>query len=595
MRLLLDAAPGRSLSRIADFLLCVHEGDRDRVESEMRKARDERSEFHVEYRLSTGAGDGRHVATRGQFHYDRVMNADRAIGVSWDVTGVKLEEQQRRLLSTVLESATNAVMITDAGGRISWVNSAFTELTGYGLEEVKGENPRILKSGKHDDDFYREMWESLSRGNPWNGKIVNRRKDGSLYTEETVICPVRGEYGETTSYVCMKRDITLEEDLARQLHQAQRLEAVGRLAGGIAHDFNNILTVISGNADLALADLPSHDPMAQSFQEIADASRRAASLTRQLLAFSRRQILQPRVLNLNELVTGTEKMLRRLIGEDVKLKTRLEPRLGSVMADPGQIEQILMNLAVNARDAMPRGGEISFETENVQIHKTQAGAGGVRMHSGSYVKLTVTDDGEGMDEETLSRIFEPFFTTKEKGKGTGLGLATVYGIVKQSGGFIWAKSEPGKGSAFEVYLPQAEDFVESVVKEAPTVKTRGGETVLLVEDEEDVLKLARSILVRGGYKTMTAKNGAEALRIIEVSEEPVHLLLTDVVMPGMSGRALADGAQSLRPGLRVLFTSGYTDDAIVHHGVLDAGTHLLEKPYSRKTLLSAVRAALDGG
>jgi CheY-like chemotaxis protein len=216
------------------------------------------------------------------------------------------------------------------------------------------------------------------------------------------------------------------------------------------------------------------------------------------------------------------------------------------------------------------------------------------MHSGNYVKLTVTDTGEGMDEETLSRIFEPFFTTKEKGKGTGLGLATVYGIVKQSGGFIWAKSERGKGTSFEVYLPQAEDSVESVAKDASVPKTRGGETILVVEDEEDVLKLARSIVERAGYKTLTARNGTEALRIIEASEEPVHLLLTDVVMPGMSGRALADGAQSLRPGLRVLFTSGYTDDAIVHHGVLDAGTHLLEKPYSRKTLLAAVRAALDG-
>jgi PAS domain S-box-containing protein len=591
MRQLLGVASDACLARISDFLDRVHPEDRDGVESEMLHARDEGSEFHVEYRLS---GDGRHLATRGQFLHDPLLDGDRALGVSWDVTGVKQEEQQSRLLSTVLESAINAVMITDADGRISWVNPAFTDLTGYSLEEVKGENPRILKSGKHDDAFYQQMWDALSRGNSWNGKIVNRRKDGSLYTEETVICPVRGAYGETSSYVCMKRDITLEVDLARQLHQAQRLEAVGRLAGGIAHDFNNILTVISGNADLSLADLPADDPMTQSFQEISDASRRAASLTRQLLAFSRKQILQPRVLNLNELVTGTEKMLRRLIGEDVKLKTIVEPHLGAVMADPGQIEQILMNLAVNARDAMPRGGELCFETENVEIFETQAGVGGVRMHSGSYAKLTVTDTGEGMDEETLSRIFEPFFTTKEKGKGTGLGLATVYGIVKQSGGFIFARSEPGKGTSFEVYLPQTEEPTESAVKEVPALKTHGGETVLVVEDEEVVLKLARSILVRAGYNTITARNGAEAIRIVEVAENPIHLLLTDVVMPGMSGRALADGAQSLHAGLRVLFTSGYTDDAILHHGVLDAGTHLLQKPYSRKTLLSAVRTVLDG-
>ena len=591
---LLGADPGRTPSDIRGFLSHVHDEDRDRVEAEILTAREQGAEFHVEYRIATGDTAGRHLATRGQFHVDPVTGKDRAIGVSWDVTNVKLEEQQRRLLSTVLESATNAVMITEADGRIRWVNSAFTELTGYTLDEVRGENPRILKSGKHDDDFYRVMWETLSRGVPWQGQVVNRRKDGGLYTEETVICPVRGAYGETTSFVCMKRDITVEVDLTRQLHQAQRLEAVGRLAGGIAHDFNNILTVISGNADLALADLAPEDPMTQAFHEIADASRRAASLTRQLLAFSRKQILQPRVLVLNELVTATEKMLRRLIGEDVKLKTRLLPELGSVLADPGQLEQILMNLAVNARDAMPRGGEILFETENIEIHETQAGIGGVRMHSGRYVMLTVSDTGEGMDEETQSRIFEPFFTTKEKGKGTGLGLATVYGIVKQSGGYIWAHSKPGKGTSFRIYFPRVEEAPERTEKEPPLAATRGGETILVVEDEEVVLKLARSILERTGYNVLTAGNGVDALRILEERREPLHLLLTDVVMPGMSGRALADAAQSLRPDLRVLFTSGYTDDAIVHHGILDASAHLLEKPYSRKTLLGAVRNALDG-
>jgi PAS domain S-box-containing protein len=415
---LLGADPATPPSGIDGFLFRVHDEDRDRVESEILTAREQEVEFHVEYRVATRNGAGRHLATRGQFLFDPLTERDRAIGVSWDITNVKLEEQQRRLLSTVLESATNAVMITDAEGGISWVNSAFTELTGYALDDVRGENPRIFKSGKHDDNFYRLMWETLSRGVPWHGQMVNRRKDGTLYTEETVICPVRGAYGETTSYVCMKRDITLEVDLTRQLHQAQRLEAVGRLAGGIAHDFNNILTVISGNADLALADLPPEDPMTPAFHEIADASRRAASLTRQLLAFSRRQILQPRVLVLNELVTATEKMLRRLIGEDVKLKTRLQPKLGSVMADPGQLEQILMNLAVNARDAMPRGGEIVFETENIEIHETQAGFGGVRMHSGRYVMLTVTTWRGGWTKKR-NRGFEPSSQPRRKARARG--------------------------------------------------------------------------------------------------------------------------------------------------------------------------------
>jgi PAS domain S-box-containing protein len=590
---ILGADPGDPPCDIASFLSRLHPDDREPVESQMRAAAEEDSECHVEYRVGTGK-DLRHVATRGQFHRDPATGSPRAIGVSWDITDQKREEQQRRLLSTVLESATNAVMITDAEGYISWVNSAFTALTGYELSEVVGQTPRFLKSGKHDEKFYAEMWETISRGVPWQGRVVNRRKDGTLYTEEMVICPVRGVYGETSSFVCMKRDITLEVDLTRQLHQAQRLEAVGRLAGGIAHDFNNILTVISGNADLALADLERDDPTSQMFQEIADASRRAASLTRQLLAFSRKQILQPRVLDLNELVRGTEKMLRRLIGEDVKISIRLQPDLGSVMADPGQMEQIVMNLAVNARDAMPRGGELLFETENTEIHETHAGIGGVQIHSGRYVKLTVTDTGEGMDEETVSRIFEPFFTTKEKGRGTGLGLATVYGIVKQSGGYIWVESELGKGTSFEITFPQVDLRPERVEKDAPFAPTRRGETILLVEDEENVLKLARSILERAGYKIVAARNGAEALRVVEDYREPLHLLLTDVVMPGMSGRALADAAQSLRDGLRVLFTSGYTDDAIVHHGVLDAGAHLLEKPYSRQSLLDSVRQVLDG-
>jgi len=591
---ILGADPERPPLDLAGFLSHVHHEDRDRVDTEMHAARDRESEFHAEYRVATGDGTVRHVATRGQVLGDPGVEGARAIGVSWDVTDEMRKEQQRRLLSTVLESATNAVMITDADGCINWVNSAFTELTGYTLDEVRGKTPRFLKSGKHDESFYRVIWETISRGVPWQGQIVNRRKDGTLYTEEMVICPVRGAYGETSSFVCMKRDITFEVDLTRQLHQAQRLEAVGRLAGGIAHDFNNILTVISGNADLALADLQPDDPMTPAFHEIADASRRAASLTRQLLAFSRKQILQPRVLVLNELVTATEKMLRRLIGEDVRLRTRLQPELGSVLADPGQLEQILMNLAVNARDAMPRGGEIVFETENVEIQETQAGFGGARMHSGRYVMLTVSDTGEGMDEETQSRIFEPFFTTKEKGKGTGLGLATVYGIVKQSGGYIWTRSQLGKGTSFQIYFPQVENTPERVERDAPLAATRGGETVLVVEDEEVVLKLVRSILERAGYKVLTARNGVDALRMVEEHREPLHLLLTDVVMPGMSGRALADAAQSLRQGLRVLFTSGYTDDAIVHHGVLDAGAHLLEKPYSRKTLLGTVRNALDG-
>ena len=578
---------------LTSFLSRLHEEDRDRVDSQLHAALERHGEFHAEYRVVRKDGTERHVASRGQFLPNETDGGSRAIGVCWDITDQKREEQRLRVLSTVLESAANAIMITGTDGRINWVNSAFAELTGYTLDDVLGQNPRLLKSGKHDENFYREMWKTISGGATWHGQLVNRRKDGTLYTEEMWISPVRGPYGETASFVCMKRDITLEVDLTRQLHQAQRLEAVGRLAGGVAHDFNNILTVISGNAELALADLPSQDPTAEALREIREASRRAAALTRQLLAFSRKQILQPRVLDLNALVAGTEKMLRRLIGEDVKLSTRLQPNLGAIKADPGQLEQILMNLAVNARDAMPQGGELIFETENIEITETQAGQGGVRMHSGRYVRLTVTDTGHGMDEETRSRVFEPFFTTKAKGKGTGLGLSTVYGIVKQSAGYIWVESELEEGTSFEVYFPHVDGAPERHHVDAAMVATSGGETILLVEDEETVLKLARSILERAGYTVIAANDGAEALRLIKEHPEPIHLLVTDVVMPGMSGRALADSIQSLREGLPVLYTSGYTDDAIVHHGVLDSGTQLLEKPYSQSALLSAVRKILD--
>jgi two-component system cell cycle sensor histidine kinase/response regulator CckA len=580
-------------SDLTSFISRLHEEDRDRVESQLRSALDGWAEFYLESRIGRPDGTVRHVATRGRFLPDEASGNSRAIAVCWDITDQKRDDERRRLLSTVLESAANAIMITDSDGRISWVNSAFTELTGYTLEEALGQNPRLLKSGKHDENFYRKMWDTISHGSTWHGQVINRRKDGAFYTEEMTISPVRGASGETVSFVCMKRDITFQVDLAHQLHQAQKLEAVGRLAGGVAHDFNNILTVISGNAELALADLPAGDPTAEALKDIVEASRRAASLTRQLLAFSRRQILQPKVLDFNALVSGTEKMLRRLIGEDIKLSTRLQPNLAAITADPGQLEQILMNLAVNARDAMPQGGELVFETENIEMQETQAGQYGVRMPSDRYVRLTVKDTGHGMDEETQARIFEPFFTTKEKSKGTGLGLSTVYGIVKQSGGYIWVRSAPGKGATFKVYLPQVDSAPDRSPKAPTTVAPGGGESILLVEDEETVLKLARSILERAGYTVVTATNGAEALRLVREYPKPIHLLVTDVVMPGMSGPVLADSLQPLRKGLRVLYTSGYTDDAIVHHGVLDSGAHLLEKPYSQNALLSTVRRVLD--
>ena len=387
------------------------------------------------------------------------------------------------------------------------------------------------------------------------------------------------------------------EELRRseeQLRQSQKLEAVGQLAGGIAHDFNNLLTVINGNSELLLRGLRD-EKQSERVQEIRKAGERAAQLTRQLLAFSRKQVLQPVVLNLNSIIPDTDKMLRRLIGADVDFLTSLEPELWPVKADPGQIEQVLMNLAINARDAMPQGGKLTIQTANVYLDESYAHGHAAAVSPGPYVMLAVSDTGHGMDAETRSRIFEPFFTTKEKGKGTGLGLSTVYGIVKQSGGNIWVYSEVGRGTTFKIYLPSVAEASEQRAPEAAPREgvPQGSETVLLVEDEEVVRRLARDILELNGYRVLEAADCREALSLCESHEGPIHLLLTDVVMPQMNGRELSECALALRPAMRVLYMSGYTDDSIVHHGVLDAGVAFLEKPFTPDAVARKVREVLD--
>ena len=402
------------------------------------------------------------------------------------------------------------------------------------------------------------------------------------------------------------KSVVTTETLARVLHlaierrrarlarsQSRKLEAMGRLAFGVAHDLNNLLTVISGNADLALAELPEGEPSRQELEEIGDAAQRAALLTRQLLAFSGKQILKPVAVDPNALVRGVETPVRRLIGEDISLGTKLEPGLGTMKADPAQIEQVLMNLAMNARDAMPQGGQLGFETKSVESSESYPGQEG-EIPAGAYVMLAVSDSGIGMDADTRSRVFEPFFTTKERGKGMGLGLSTVYGIVKQSDGHIWVSSEPGMGSTFKIYLPRADSGASPAAhgKSKRAAETRG-ETVLVVEDDTKVLEVAHRFLEEGGYQVISTSQIAEALAIVEDRRRPIHLLATDVVMPGMSGRELAERLRSVRPGLKTLYISGYTDDAIDHHGVLGPGVEFLEKPYSSQDLLAAVRRALD--
>ncbi|MBI4165217.1 MAG: response regulator [Acidobacteria bacterium] len=391
----------------------------------------------------------------------------------------------------------------------------------------------------------------------------------------------------------LKAEIAERESLEKQLVQAQKMEAIGRLAGGVAHDFNNLLTIITGYSDLLLNEMPSGSLFRGHIEEVKKAADRAAALTRQLLAFGRRQVLAPLVVNLNDIVANVDKMLRRLIGEDIDLVTKLDPALSHTKVDPGQVEQVIMNLAVNSRDAMPEGGKITIVTANAELDANYA-----RRHAmaapGRFVMLAVSDTGCGMDAETQSHIFEPFFTTKETGKGTGLGLATVYGIVKQIGGDIWVYSELGRGTTFKIYFPQVEEAERAVQPpKVVSASQRGSETIIVVEDEEPVRSLVRRVLESKGYAVLTASTAEEATRICEQQEGKISLLLTDVVMPGMSGRKLAQHLGFSRPEMKILYMSGYTDNAIVHHGVLDPGTAFLQKPFTPDAILRKVREVLD--
>jgi two-component system, cell cycle sensor histidine kinase and response regulator CckA len=659
--------------------------------------------------------EGLHRTKQGDLRIVRVtVQATRILGrpfhhsVWRDVTERRRAEAQVRKLSRAVEQSPVSIIITTSEGKIEYVNPKFTQLTGYTLEEVRGQNPRILKSGETPADEYRRLWSTITRGGEWRGELHNKKKNGELFWEFASISAIVDEAGRIAGFLAVKEDITdrkqaedtlrrqaslfdqtydavlawdwegpltfwnrgaeelyafsrdqalgksprallqtktldgsgdflsaLQRDsrwegeleqvtrdgrhvrlesrmvlvreagrayvlevnrditsrqlLEEQLRQAQKMEAIGRLAGGVAHDFNNLLGVILGYSSLMLDTI--EDPtLRRKLDEIHKAGQRAAGLTRQLLAFSRKQILEPRVLNPNSLIRDVEKMLRRLIGEDIQLEAVLDSGLGQVHADPGQMEQVIMNLAVNARDAMPRGGKLTIETHNLELDDLYARQH-VSVRPGPYVQIVVSDTGTGMDPATQAHIFEPFFTTKKE--GTGLGLATVYGIIKQSGGNIWVYSEPGKGTTFKIYLPRVDQPADKARNGAPAALFPAGtETILIVEDAEPVRDIAKEFLELSGYTILSAAGPSEALDLVAQHHAPIHLLLTDVIMPGMSGPQLAGKLQSLREGMKVLFMSGYTDTAIAHHGVLDPGKLLIMKPFSRETLTQKVREAL---
>jgi PAS domain S-box-containing protein len=511
------------------------------------------------------------------------------------------QEEQLRLLWRAFEQGPVAVAITDANGDIVLVNPHFERVTGYSATEVMGRNPRLLKSSLTPPETYRQLWATLTTGGTWQGEFCNRRKDGSLFWEEAVISAMRDTSGRVTHYVAVKEDITgrrqAQEQLRQaelQLLQAQKMEAVGRLAGGIAHDFNNLLSVIAGQGERLLAAVGEGDPSRSRVEQICWSAKRAADLTRQLLAFGRRQVLEPRVLRLDAVVEEARGMLERVIGEDIDLVVKAPPRLSHVRADPGQIVQVLLNLVVNARDAMPRGGGLTIELDDAQLDERYA-ALHPPLAPGRYVLLAVTDTGEGMDEATRSRIFEPFFTTKEAGQGTGLGLSTVYGIVKQSGGFIWVYSEVGHGTAFKIYLPRVDEQPDARPEppaEPPrTTAPRPGVRVLLVEDDTGVRGLMAELLDSAGYAVRSTGRPSEALALAE--ESPIDLLITDVIMPEMSGRELAQRLAERQPGLPVLYVSGYAGEAIARHGGLGPGAWFLQKPFGEADLLRLAAEALS--
>jgi two-component system, cell cycle sensor histidine kinase and response regulator CckA len=542
--------------------------------------------------IVTKQGDERQIMWRNT----TLREGDRIVGIiafGMDVTDRRRAEDQQARLSRVVEQATESIMITDAQGTVTYVNPAFESISGYSRDEVIGQNPRILKSGHQDAAFYRRMWETLARGEVWKGRLVNRRKDGTLFQEDATIGPVRDASGQLVNYVAVKRDVTTEMRLERQLMQAQKMEAIGRLAGGVAHDFNNLLGVIVGYGEIMRRKLRDDDSLAGKVEQILKAAERAAGLTRQLLAFSRQQVLQPKIVDLNVIVSDVEKMLRRLIGEDIQLTSSLDPALGTVKADPGQIEQVLMNLAVNARDAMPDGGNLTIETRNAELGADDAARRPPTL-AGQYVMLAVTDSGMGMDAETQAHLFEPFFTTKETGKGTGLGLSTVYGIVKQSEGYIWCYSEVGVGTTFKIYLPRVDEEVSPVHRRAAVRLAHGSETVLLIEDDGSLRHVVCEILEGAGYTVLVADGGAKALQIADEYTGPIQLIVTDVIMPGFSGRHAAQKIKSARAEVEILFISGYTSEAIAKHGVLEAGARFLSKPFTTEDLLRKVRDVLDG-
>jgi len=524
-------------------------------------------------------------------HVLQFVSTQVAMAIERKRTEEQLHESERKY-RLLFETNPEPMFVYDFDTlRILAVNGAAVVRYGHTEPEFLQLTLRDIRPPEEQARLDEELAQRSADGAVRTG-VRHWTKQGKRFDVDLIARPL--EFAGRRARLVLARDVSAQRQLEEQLRQSQKMEAVGQLAGGIAHDFNNLLTAILGSTQLLLHSTPPGDPRREDAEEIRHAGLRAAELTRQLLAFSRRQVLAPKVLDLNAVVANVDRMLRRLLGEDVELVTSLQPAAGAVNADPGQLEQVLLNLAVNARDAMPGGGRLSIGTTRVTFQEEPAERRH-RMPAGDYVCLAVADTGVGMDETTQAHLFEPFFTTKEVGKGTGLGLATVYGIVKQSGGYIWVYSEVGHGTTVKVYLPRVPGVAEAPAPAAEPKPVRGGdETVLLVEDAAPVRALARRILEARGYRVLDAPDGPSALDLSARHGGGIDILVTDVVMPGMSGRELAERLAPERARMKVLYTSGFTDDAMVRQGVLNAGVAFLQKPFVPDTLARKVREVLDG-
>jgi len=584
-------SPQKILDDPAEWANGLHPDDRERAVEKFLNMKED-DIYDNTYRVVRPDGTVRWVRDRGFPVFNKQGKVYRIVGTVQDITERKKAEEVRLRLLTAIEQAAETIVITDPEGTIRYVNPAFESVTGYTRGEAVGQNPRILKSGQHDEEFYKKMWATLAGGGAWTGHFVNKKKDGTLYEEDATISPVKDESGKIINYVAVKRNVTGEILLEKQLRQAQKMEAIGTLAGGIAHDFNNLLTIILGYSELALLEKSKGEPGYEELQTILKTTKRGADLVRQILTFSREVETKPRPISLNHEVQHAQELLYKTIPKMIEIELLLADDLKTTNVDPVQMEQVLINLAVNAKDAMPDGGRLVFETRNVSLDEEYCKTH-LEAEPGEYVMLMVSDTGHGIEKKALERIFEPFYTTKKPGEGTGLGLSMVHGIVKQNHGFIMCYSEPGEGTTFKIYLPVIDLDMEPDAASTEEMPAFGTETILLVDDEESIRDLGERILTQAGYTVLTAGNGQEALEVYQEQQADISLVILDLIMPEMGGRQCLEELLKIDSDAKVLIASGLSVNGPTREAIKGQTRGFVGKPFDMSQLLQTVRKVLD--